>query len=254
MVSLLVLALALQDADQPRPGDPQPDTPAPPVLTPVPPPVRVQTVPPPRPIRIPPPVMTIDYGDPDPHPRPVRAAGNPGLWQSPDDYPARALREEREGTVNMRITVGTDGRASACDVTGSSGSEDLDEAACRMIERRGRFDPATDSDGEAVEGIWNTAVQWVIPEDSGIPVIPLENRTLMVRAVVEWNGTVRECSARYLQDGEWQVDWEAQDNCLISEFEMPADAKPGQAFRVTMRQEQVVVEIDEDGQPVGDAE
>jgi protein TonB len=66
------------------------------------------------------------------------------------DYPRTAYRDRSEGVVTARLTVATDGRVSRCVVTRSSGSAELDEATCRLIERRFRYEPARDAAGKAV--------------------------------------------------------------------------------------------------------
>jgi len=63
------------------------------------------------------------------------------------DYPDAAMRAGESGVTRVRVTVGTDGRASGCAVTGSSGSTALDRAACRLVESRSRFAPAKDAAG-----------------------------------------------------------------------------------------------------------
>ena len=120
-------------------------------------------------------VTTIDIEEPDepevePPPPPPAAPpkppvprGNPGSWAGPDDYPSRALREEREGVTRFTVTVDTNGKVASCQVTGSSGHADLDEATCKNISRRGRFKPSTDSNGNPVTGTWSSAVRWQMP-------------------------------------------------------------------------------------------
>ncbi|GAA4641981.1 hypothetical protein GCM10023115_03000 [Pontixanthobacter gangjinensis] len=120
-------------------------------LKPAPKPAPVPVPPPPPP---PPPKFTPK----DPTPR-----GNPGRWASPRDYPSRALREEREGVTRFRVSVSADGRVTNCTVTGSSGHSDLDETTCKLITRRGRFNAATNGDGNEVAGTWSNAVRWEIP-------------------------------------------------------------------------------------------
>ncbi|MFZ1742072.1 MAG: energy transducer TonB, partial [Pontixanthobacter sp.] len=121
-------------------------------LKPAPKPAPVPVPPPPPP---PPPKFTPK----DPTPR-----GNPGGWASPRDYPSRALREEREGVTRFRVNVGADGKVANCTVTGSSGHSDLDETTCKLISRRGKFNPATNGDGNDVAGTWSSAVRWEIPK------------------------------------------------------------------------------------------
>jgi protein TonB len=126
----------------------------------------VREIPPPTPqIIIAPPAPA-----PPPPPAPPRAAtkaaprGNPGTWATPNDYPSRALREERTGTTTFRVTVGTDGRVVDCQVTGSSGHPDLDQATCANVQRRARFKPATDTEGNPVQDTYSNRVRWVIPD------------------------------------------------------------------------------------------
>ena len=94
----------------------------------------------------------------DPQPR-----NNPATWATPNDYPSRALREERTGTTSFRVTVDAAGRVTDCQVTGSSGHADLDQATCQNVTRRARFRAAL-RDGEAVQGTYSNRVRWVIPD------------------------------------------------------------------------------------------
>ncbi len=89
--------------------------------------------------------------------------GNAGRWATSSDYPARALRDDIEGTTGFRLTIGPDGRTTDCTVTSSSGSSDLDETTCRSLTRRARFAPATDAAGNPVVGSWSSRVRWEIP-------------------------------------------------------------------------------------------
>lgn len=167
--------------DEPPPPEPQPESaPPPPVappppirIAPAPPTIRTQpTIPPPAPpaLRIPP---AAPVGPPPPPPAPPppriepKAAaprGNPGSWATANDYPARALREEREGTTGFRVTVSPQGRVSNCTITRSSGHADLDDATCKNITRRARFTPATDGNGQPTTDTYSNAIRWVIPE------------------------------------------------------------------------------------------
>lgn len=66
------------------------------------------------------------------------------------DYPAAALREERQGRVEIILAVSTQGRVSDCEVAVSSGSADLDDSACGSALRRARYRPATDTTGAPI--------------------------------------------------------------------------------------------------------
>lgn len=94
---------------------------------------------------------------------PARAKANLASYVSNDDYPAAALRAEDEGTTRFRLTVAPDGRVSACTVTQSSGSRVLDAATCRIMQRRARFTPARDSDGNPTGDTVRSAIRWELP-------------------------------------------------------------------------------------------
>ncbi len=92
-----------------------------------------------------------------------KPANNPASWITTRDYPARDLREGNQGTTRFRVVVGSDGRAKACELTGSSGSASLDKAACDNVMRRARFEAATDETGAKVVGTYASSVRWQIP-------------------------------------------------------------------------------------------
>ena len=112
--------------------------------------------------------VTVNSRCPEPPPKftpkSPEPRGSPGRWVSDRDYPSRAMREERQGTTRFSVSVGSDGRVVDCRVTGSSGHSDLDETACKLIERRARFNPATNGDGNDVAGTWSSAFRWQIPD------------------------------------------------------------------------------------------
>lgn len=161
------------EEEEPPPPPPDEIVPPPPVAPP--PPINVSVAPPPiQTVQTPPPpapVIPIARPAPPPPPpapaTPPKAAqprGNYSSWASTEDYPSRALRDEREGTTGIRVTVSPQGRVTNCQVTRSSGHADLDETTCSLITRRGRFTPA-ERDGQPVEGQWTTSIRWQIPDN-----------------------------------------------------------------------------------------
>lgn len=56
-----------------------------------------------------------------------------------DDYPAKAVREAREGVTGYALTVSPDGKITDCLIVNSSGHADLDSATCDVLRRRARF-------------------------------------------------------------------------------------------------------------------
>jgi len=161
--------------EEPPPPPPEPETaPPPPVAPPppinvsrAPPPIQVQTnIPPPAPPAriIPPAAPPAPPPAPPPPPapsqaRPARPEGQ-NRWAAriQENYPSRAIRDEIEGRVGVRVTVGPDGRVSACSVSGTSGSSILDEAACEGMGRYARFEPALDDAGNPTSGSYSTTI------------------------------------------------------------------------------------------------
>ena len=76
------------------------------------------------------------------------------------DYPASAARAGIEGSVAVRFTVQPDGRVSGCQIVKSSGSNDLDNTTCRLIERRFRYRPARDVQGRAIAEVTTKLYTW----------------------------------------------------------------------------------------------
>jgi protein TonB len=158
--------------EEPPPPPPKKDLPPPPIVAPPPkvnlaPPPMVTTVSEPPPPAPPPPIVLAPPPPAAPRftPKGAQPKGNPGNWATTNDYPSRALREEREGTTSFRVQVGPDGRVTDCQVTGSSGHADLDAATCENVRRRARFTPATDGEGNPTTGSYSNRVRWVIPKD-----------------------------------------------------------------------------------------
>jgi len=79
------------------------------------------------------------------------------------DYPRVLSDVGVSGTVSVRYRVGTDGRASDCRVTRSSGSDALDSLTCSLIVRRFRFRPARDGEGQPVPSTIIENHSWIIP-------------------------------------------------------------------------------------------
>ena len=148
----------------------------PPVVSP---PPLVKTVTPPPQITTvatPPPSITVvptaappAPAAPPPPPPPAgptadaKPRGSVGNWANTNDYPSRALQQEREGVTGFRVSIGTDGRVIDCTITSSSGHPDLDAATCTNVKRRARFEPAV-RNGEKIQGSYANKIRWEIPK------------------------------------------------------------------------------------------
>jgi periplasmic protein TonB len=78
---------------------------------------------------------------------------------SDDDFPDASRRAEEAGVTRVSYTVDVDGKVTACNVTQSSGFPRLDDATCKIIMRRFRFNPAT-RDGKPVQETKTQPVRW----------------------------------------------------------------------------------------------
>lgn len=88
------------------------------------------------------------------------------LWAQliQSNYPANAARHEQEGRVGVRVDIGLDGKVSACVVSSSSGSADLDAAACEGMKRFARFEPALDKNGDPIASSYGTSIVYRLTE------------------------------------------------------------------------------------------
>ncbi len=91
-----------------------------------------------------------------PTPATVKGRGN---TISREDYPDASARAEEQGVTRVSFVVDPTGKVSTCSVTQSSGFPRLDDATCKIIIRRFRFNPAT-RDGQPVSETKTQPVRW----------------------------------------------------------------------------------------------
>ena len=83
-----------------------------------------------------------------------------GDIQSARDYP-RAGRDLRIGDyVIVAISVGTDGRPTACRIHRASRDAEADAITCRLAMERFHFRPATDGDGRPIAAVYGWRQAW----------------------------------------------------------------------------------------------
>lgn len=80
--------------------------------------------------------------------RPATPIGSPGSWLNSGDYPVAMLSKWLPGMVQFRLSVGADGVPTDCHVQRSTNDGGFDEAVCKGVMRRARFEPALDKDGQ----------------------------------------------------------------------------------------------------------
>lgn len=97
------------------------------------------------------------------YPRPPRLVGQQQIKVAPEDYPASAKAEGRQGITKMAIAVDAVGAVDGCTVASSSGHADLDIKACELA-KNWRFEPALGSAGEPVAGKSTITFAWRLPK------------------------------------------------------------------------------------------
>lgn len=114
----------------------------------------------------------LTFVQPSPIERPVRFQPRGALprnaasgWVTTQDYPTADLRAEHQGSVRFRLDIDAQGRVSQCSIVASSGFTGLDEATCKYVSRRARFEPATNADGQPATGSYLGTIRWIIPRD-----------------------------------------------------------------------------------------
>ncbi len=88
----------------------------------------------------------------------------PSGWITQRDYRSSWIRREITGIASFSLGIGTNGRVTNCSITRSTGHDVLDDATCKLISKRARFNPAKDRNGDIVAGNFSSAVRWQLPE------------------------------------------------------------------------------------------
>ncbi|MBL8288459.1 MAG: TonB family protein [Rubrivivax sp.] len=175
------------DEVKPPPPPPPENLPPPPKFQPPPPsfvpPPEVNVTPPPAPaptittvITPPPPAPVVITPAPAPTPAPPappppRVAARAAIADvrscapTRDDYPAAALRAEATGDVDIRFTIGPDGKLTKAEVVRSAGPSRehkmLDRVTLAKLSEC-TFKPGIDENGNAVGGTFVQGYRWKI--------------------------------------------------------------------------------------------
>jgi periplasmic protein TonB len=81
------------------------------------------------------------------------------------DFPKRTRSLRAGQAVTVEMTVGADGRASACRVVKPSPDPEADRIVCELAEKRFRFRPKTDAAGNPVAAKYRWQQRWWNPRD-----------------------------------------------------------------------------------------
>jgi TonB family protein len=92
----------------------------------------------------------------------VKPVGNPARWMTSEDYPSEMLGKGQPGIVRFRLSVGADGKPTACHIQRSTNAKGFDDVVCNGLMRRARFEPALDKEGQPLASYYVNAVQFQV--------------------------------------------------------------------------------------------
>jgi TonB family protein len=81
-------------------------------------------------------------------------------WINGRDYPTNMLRGGYEGVVNFRLLIDAKGTATSCHIQTSTRPKEFDDAVCRIVMRRVRFNPALDANRDPVPSYYRQTINF----------------------------------------------------------------------------------------------
>ncbi len=133
--------------------------------------------------------------------------GKSERWLTSDNYPPGSLI--KSGISEFELFVDRAGRAAGCRVKKSSGTADLENAACKAFQLRGRWNPAVDPNGQPIFSVFRKRIKRVgqnargefdpIPQYPDIEVevarlpVPPIRAFVVVRQIQRADGTLEHC-------------------------------------------------------------
>jgi Gram-negative bacterial TonB protein C-terminal len=90
-------------------------------------------------------------------------AENPGRWITTSDYPKAMAWDGQRALVEFRLNVGPDGKPTACYIQATTRPKEFDDAVCKSLMQRGKFEPALDAEGRPLASYWRSRVTFDLP-------------------------------------------------------------------------------------------
>jgi Gram-negative bacterial TonB protein C-terminal len=95
--------------------------------------------------------------------RNVQPKQSPGKWVVSSDYPLDMLAAGQPAIVEFRLSIGSDGVPTACHIQSTTRPKEFDDAVCKSVMRRARFEPALDAQGQPLASYYRNTVRFQIP-------------------------------------------------------------------------------------------
>lgn len=109
-------------------------------------------------------------------------------WVTNADYPLSAWRERQEGLVQYDVAVDAQGKATACTITYSTATPELEAQTCRLLLERARFAPAEDNNGTPRASVWPGETMWQLREPEFAAPF-----TFKIAFTIDERGQQRDC-------------------------------------------------------------
>jgi TonB family protein len=132
-------------------------------------------------------------------------AKDAGEWLSPTEFPFKAFHGNELSGIRVALTVDAGGRPVRCQVTRSSGFEEMDENTCTAAMRSARFTPARDAQGNPVPALWTTGARWTVDEIGNNNLVEI-NSDMIVSARAVPAGEARLVTIDRLIGGDARVE------------------------------------------------
>lgn len=88
--------------------------------------------------------------------------GEPGSWLRSNDYPAEMLGQLMGGLVQFRLDISETGSIAGCHIQSTTNPDAFAEHSCKLLSKRGRFNPALDRNDKPIKSYYVSSVRWMI--------------------------------------------------------------------------------------------
>lgn len=93
-------------------------------------------------------------------PQPITS---PGTWLTTNDYPTNMVRQGGNGLVQFRLDIDKAGSVTGCHILARTSPDEFSDVTCKLLQRRAKFAPAIDSQGNRVAAFYVNSVRWMMP-------------------------------------------------------------------------------------------
>jgi hypothetical protein len=103
--------------------------------------------------------------DPERHKNLSRYAAptnKPNNWLTSDDYPPKMLDAKQPAIVNYRLLIDEKGAVTGCFIQQTTRPKEFDNAVCKSITKRAKFEPALDEKGTPLLSYYTSTVRFQI--------------------------------------------------------------------------------------------